>query len=145
MMSRIVDLRLEMAREDPKVTPLKLIIMSATLRISDFTQNQTLFRKGPPPLVQAEGRQYPVTVHFARRTHRDYMEEMFRKVSRGHKKLPAGGMLVFLTGQNEIKTLAKRLRAAYASTQTADLKLPEVRVAVTEGKLRIPSSHLIQT
>src|SRR5699024_4836543 len=65
MVSRIVDLRKTMSEEDPSVKPLKLVIMSATLRISDFTQNASLFRRGPPPLVQAEGRQYPVTVHFA--------------------------------------------------------------------------------
>ncbi|KAK3060618.1 hypothetical protein LTS18_008131, partial [Coniosporium uncinatum] len=79
MLSRIVDLRAQMAKEDSKTTPLKLIIMSATLRISDFTQNDRLFRKGPPPLVQAEGRQYPVITHFARTTHRDYVEEAFQK------------------------------------------------------------------
>lgn len=117
MVSRIVSLRKDMNREDPSVKPLKLVVMSATLRISDFMQNPSLFRQGPPPLVQAEGRQYPVTVHFSRRTHRDYVEEAFRKVSRGHRKLPAGGMLVFLTGQNEIRYLSKRLKQAFKPTQ----------------------------
>ncbi|KAK3062567.1 hypothetical protein LTS18_003797, partial [Coniosporium uncinatum] len=116
MLSRIVDLRAQMAKEDSKNTPLKLIIMSATLRISDFTQNERLFRKGPPPLVQAEGRQYPVITHFARTTHRDYVEEAFQKVRRGHKKLPPGAMLVFLTGQSEIHALAKKLKQAFPST-----------------------------
>lgn len=99
MLSRIVDLRADMAKKDPKKTrPLKLVIMSATLRISDFTENTRLFRQGPPPLLKAEGRQYEVTNHFARKTQRDYVEEMFRKVCRGHRKLPRGSMLVFLTG-----------------------------------------------
>jgi ATP-dependent RNA helicase DHX37/DHR1 len=98
MLSRIVDLRADMAKKNSKTKPLKLIIMSATLRISDFTDNHRLFRHGPPPLLKAEGRQYTVTNHFARKTQRDYMDEMFRKVSRGHKKLPCGGILVFLTG-----------------------------------------------
>lgn len=117
MVSRIVNLRKEMNREDPSVKPLKLVVMSATLRVSDFMQNPSLFRQGPPPLVQAEGRQYPVTVHFSKRTHRDYVEEAFRKVSRGHRKLPQGGMLVFLTGQNEIRYLSKRLKQAFKPTQ----------------------------
>lgn len=117
MVSRIVGLREQMSKDDPSIKPLKLVVMSATLRISDFMQNPSLFRHGPPPLVQAEGRQYPVTVHFSRRTQRDYTEEAFRKVSRGHRKLPPGGMLVFLTGQNEIKHLSKRLKQAFKPTQ----------------------------
>lgn len=135
MVSRIVDLRKTMSQEDPSVKPLKLVIMSATLRISDFTQNPSLFRHGPPPLVQAEGRQYPVTVHFARRTHRDYVEEAFRKVSRGHRKLPPGGMLVFLTGQNEIKQLSKRLKQAFKPTQRGEAVQAKVQISANEAPL----------
>ncbi|KAL8747223.1 MAG: hypothetical protein Q9184_007632, partial [Pyrenodesmia sp. 2 TL-2023] len=113
MVSRIVDLRASMSRDDPTIKPLKLVIMSATLRISDFLENPNLFRNGPPPLLQAEGRQYPVTTHFARRTQRDYLDEAFTKVSKGHKKLPPGGILVFLTGRNEITALTKRLKEAF--------------------------------
>ncbi|KAL2871325.1 ATP-dependent RNA helicase ECM16 [Aspergillus lucknowensis] len=135
MVSRIVDLRKAMAEEDPSVKPLKLVVMSATLRISDFTQNPTLFRQGPPPLVQAEGRQYPVTVHFARRTHRDYVEEAYRKVSRGHRKLPPGGMLVFLTGQNEIRHLSKRLKQAFKPTQRGEIAHAKVQISANDAPL----------
>ena len=132
MISRIVTLRKDMSREDPSVKPLKLVVMSATLRISDFMQNPSLFRQGTPPLVQAEGRQYPVTVHFSRRTRRDYVEDVFRKVSRGHRKLPAGGMLVFLTGQNEIRYLSKRLKQAFKPTQRAEV----------QGKVQVSANDL---
>ena len=135
MVSRIVDLRAKMNQEDPKVTPLKLIIMSATLRISDFTKNANLFRSGPPPLLQAEGRQYPVSIHFARRTQRDYLDEAFRKVSKGHKKLPPGGMLVFLTGQNEITALAKRLSQAFLNAQSTQSNGPPVQITSSEAPL----------
>lgn len=135
MVSRIVDLRAKMNQEDPKIIPLKLIIMSATLRISDFTENANLFRAGPPPLLQAEGRQYPVSIHFARRTQRDYLDEAFRKVSRGHKKLPPGGILVFLTGQNEITALAKRLRQAFPNAQSTLPNGPSVQIASSEAPL----------
>ena len=135
MMSRIVDLRSTMAKEDPQQKPLKLIIMSATLRISDFTENQTLFRNGSPPLVQAEGRQYPVTIHFARRTQRDYVSEAFYKISKGHKKLPPGGMLVFLTGLNEITDLSRRLKKAFLSSNERDVRGPEVRVSAAEASI----------
>ncbi|KAL4793464.1 P-loop containing nucleoside triphosphate hydrolase protein [Aspergillus venezuelensis] len=135
MVSRIVDLRKTMSEEDPSVKPLKLVIMSATLRISDFTDNTSLFRQGPPPLVQAEGRQYPVNVHFSRRTHRDYVEEAFRKVSRGHRKLPPGAILVFLTGQNEIRQLSKRLKQAFKPTQRGEATQAKVQISAKEAPL----------
>lgn len=118
LLSRIVELRADLARENPDLYyPLKLIIMSATLRLEDFTQNKALFRNGAPPVIQAEGRQYSVVEHFARRTRRDYVEEMFQKVSKGHRKLPPGAMLVFLTGKDEIDVLTKKLEQA-ANPQT---------------------------
>jgi ATP-dependent RNA helicase DHX37/DHR1 len=126
MMSRVVKLREEMAAEDPSVKPLKLIIMSATLRVTDFTENTTLFAT-PPPVIQAEGRQYPVTNHFARKTPHDYVEEAFRKVNKGHRKLPPGGFLVFLTGQNEITQLSKKLKEAFHIGATASG--PRVRIS----------------
>ncbi|TKA76382.1 hypothetical protein B0A55_05262 [Friedmanniomyces simplex] len=116
MLSRIVPLRAELAREEPeKHYPLKLVIMSATLRVADFVENRRLFRDGPPPIVEAEGRQYPVTVHFSRRTQREYAAETVEKVTRGHRKLPPGGILVFLTSQSEIQDVAKTLRARLGS------------------------------
>lgn len=142
MVSRIVDLRTSMSKDDPNITPLKLIIMSATLRIADFMDNPILFRSGPPPLLKAEGRQYPVTIHFARRTQRDYIEEAFQKVCRGHKKLPPGGMLVFLTGQNEINALAKKLRASFTSRQAAQVSHPKVRIAANEAPLEVEDVDL---
>ncbi|KAI9799446.1 MAG: hypothetical protein M1825_004546 [Sarcosagium campestre] len=140
MMSRIVKLRQELHREDPTVSPLKLIIMSATLRISDFTGNARLFRQ-PPPLVQAEGRQHPVTIHWARHTRHDYLEEAYRKVCKGHKTLPEGGMLVFLTGQNEITTLMHRLRQTFSSDR-GPFKAPPVLMTADDGPLEAEDVEL---
>lgn len=142
MLSRIVDLRATMSKEDKEVKPLKLIIMSATLRITDFLDNPNLFRSGPPPLIEAEGRQFDVITHFARRTERDYVEEVFTKVCRGHKKLPPGGFLVFLTGQNEIIALAKRLREALANTQGPVAAGHKVRIAPSEVPLETEDMEL---
>jgi ATP-dependent RNA helicase DHX37/DHR1 len=117
MMSRCVKTRRELSEKFAKTyKPLKLIIMSATLRVSDFRENSRLFST-PPPLVEAEGRQYEVTPHWVRKTSHDFVEEAFKKVSRGHRKLPPGGMLVFLTGQNEIRMLAKRLKETFPATE----------------------------
>lgn len=128
MLSRVVKLRAELSQEDPTIKPLKLVIMSATLRIEDMTQNPTLF-KTPPPVLEVEGRQYPVTVHFSRRTQHDYVEEAFKKISRGHRKLPPGGILVFMTGQNEITELGKKLKKAFTGMDSA-----------TGPKVRLPAN-----
>lgn len=86
--------------------------MSATLRITDFAENQTLFDV-PPPIVEIPARQHPVTVHFNRKTHPDYVDQAIRKVIKIHSRLPPGGILVFLTGQNEITGVCKRLEMRY--------------------------------
>lgn len=62
------------------IYPLKLVIMSATLRTSDFTENLRLF-KAPPPVLSVPARQFPVTVHFAKHTEmHDYLGSAVRKV-----------------------------------------------------------------
>jgi ATP-dependent RNA helicase DHX37/DHR1 len=94
------------------VTPLKMIIMSATLRVEDFVSNSTLFPI-PPPVVSVDSRQYSVTVHFNKRTPENYIDEAFKKVCKIHRKLPPGGVLVFMTGQQEIETLCYRLRKKF--------------------------------
>ena len=110
LLSRIVPLR------HKKADPLKLIIMSATLRVSDFTENSRLF-KLPPAVVSVESRQFPVTVHFNKHTREDYMGEAFRKVAKIHRELPEGGILVFLTGQQEVNTLVRQLRQRFPGQQ----------------------------
>ncbi|GAO16494.1 hypothetical protein UVI_02010980 [Ustilaginoidea virens] len=134
MLSRVIKLRAELSEEDPTVKPLKLVIMSATLRIEDLTMNPTLF-PAPPPVLEVEGRQHPVTVHFARKTHPDYVEEAFRKITRGHRKLPPGGFLVFLTGRNEILQLSKRLKAAFGGLSSAEG--PRVKISASEAPVEV--------
>ncbi|NXN21385.1 DHX37 helicase, partial [Nycticryphes semicollaris] len=107
LLSRIVPLRAK------KGLPLKLIVMSATLRVEDFTENKRLFSV-TPPIIQVDARQFPVTIHFNKKTPLDdYSGECFRKVCKIHRMLPAGGILVFLTGQAEVHSLCRRLRKAF--------------------------------
>ncbi|XP_016356454.1 putative ATP-dependent RNA helicase DHX37 [Sinocyclocheilus anshuiensis] len=107
LLSRIVPLR------NKKGLPMKLIIMSATLRVEDFTENKRLFRT-PPPVIKVEARQFAVTVHFNKRTPVDnYTGEAFRKICKIHRMLPPGGILVFLTGQAEVHSVCRRLRKAF--------------------------------
>ncbi|KRT81484.1 helicase, partial [Oryctes borbonicus] len=106
MLSRIVPLRHK--RNDP----LKLIIMSATLRIQDFTENRRLF-KVAPPVINVEARQFPVTIHFNKRTNENYVKEALRKTTKIHTTLPEGGILVFVTGQREVNHLVHKLRSLF--------------------------------
>lgn len=128
MLSRVVKLRRKMfeeSGEEQGVVPLKLIIMSATLRIADFVENKKLF-SNPPPVINVDARQYPVAVHFQKRTEiDDYVGAAYKKTCQIHRNLPDGGILVFLTGQREVETLCSKLRKTFdkkKSEQVEDKK-----------------------
>ena len=109
LLSRIAPLR-----KKRNLKPLKIVIMSATLRVEDFTKNKLLF-KSPPPVVNIEARQFPVTAHFQKRTpaENEYLKEAYKRVCKLHRILPGGGILVFVTGKNEIALLTKWLEATF--------------------------------
>eukprot|EP01103_Thecamoeba_quadrilineata_P019321 TRINITY_DN776_c0_g1_i6.p1 TRINITY_DN776_c0_g1~~TRINITY_DN776_c0_g1_i6.p1 ORF type:complete len:1355 (+),score=401.33 TRINITY_DN776_c0_g1_i6:191-4066(+) len=123
LLSRIVPLRATITEENSQTDvagPLKVIIMSATLRVTDFSENARMFPL-PPPVLKIASRQYSVTVHFNKRTQEDYLNEAFQKTCKIHNKLPPGGILVFLTGQDEIefmcKMLSKKLNGKFHATK----------------------------
>jgi len=86
--------------------------MSATLRVSDFAENKNLFPI-TPPIINVTARQHPVAVHFSRRTSSNYVAEAIKKTSKIHARLPPGGILIFLTGQNEITGVCRRLEERF--------------------------------
>ncbi|VFQ78564.1 unnamed protein product [Cuscuta campestris] len=97
---------------EEKIYPLKLVLMSATLRVEDFVASGRVFHD-PPPVIEVPTRQYPVTTHFSKRTEIvDYVGQAYKKVLSIHKRLPAGGILVFVTGQREVEFLCRKLRQA---------------------------------
>lgn len=102
--------------------------MSATLRVSDFAENATLFPK-PPPIIHISARQHPVTIHFSRKTSPHYLEQAYKKVARIHARLPAGGILVFCTGQNEIISLCKKLEAKFGEKAVRERKEKLLKIA----------------
>eukprot|EP01135_Chromosphaera_perkinsii_P002097 Nk52_evm31s217 gene=Nk52_evmTU31s217 len=125
LLSRIVPLRRKLAEEKrvlkngSTVYPLKLIVMSATLRVEDFVSNSRLF-PSPPPALNVEARQFPVTMHFNRRTPKiDYVTEAVKKVSKIHRKLPHGGILVFVTSQREVAAICAKLRSMFPKGKIA--------------------------
>jgi hypothetical protein len=85
MLSRAVPLRRKLAEEsrgaDVGFHPLKIIIMSATLAVAEMRDNRSLFPT-PPRVITVKSRQFPVTIHFSKRTEMDdYVGATFRKVS----------------------------------------------------------------
>lgn len=130
LLPRIVKLR-----SDPEVMkgrtdglgPLKLVIMSATFAATELAGNTRLFPGGPPPVVKVEARQHPVTVHFSRTTEiDDYVLDAIKKVAKIHRKLPKGGILVFLTGQHEVERMCTLLRKQFPNKRK-DRPLPGSR------------------
>lgn len=61
LLSKLVLLRYKLSLEG-KGHPLRLVIMSATMRVQDF-QNERLFDY-KVPIINVEARMFPVTVYF---------------------------------------------------------------------------------
>ncbi|CAF4779957.1 unnamed protein product [Rotaria socialis] len=121
LLSRIVPIRCR--RNDP----LRLVIMSATMRIEEFVSNRHLF-KLKPKIINIDARQFPVTIHFNKKTPKNYINEAFKKVCKIHRQLPSGGILVFVTGQQEVQTLCHQLRKKFPmTTQTEDDDEPQFK------------------
>ncbi|KAK8865947.1 hypothetical protein IAR55_001096 [Kwoniella newhampshirensis] len=133
VLSRVAKLREKMWREGEKeVKPLRIVIMSATLRVSDFAENPTLFNK-PPPVIHIQARQHPVTIHFSRKTVSDYVTEAYKKVAKIHARLPPGGVLVFMTGQSEIQGLCRKLEKKYGKKQVTATGQSEGKITGSSG------------
>lgn len=125
MLSRVIQLRQKKYEQQQKMVlsgqslspenmifPLKLVLMSATLRVEDFISERRLFHD-PPPVINVPTRQFEVAVHFSKRTETvDYIGQAYKKVMSIHKRLPQGGILVFVTGQREVEYLCQKLRKA---------------------------------
>jgi ATP-dependent RNA helicase DHX37/DHR1 len=73
LLSVALPLRREASLQDSSLLPLKVVIMSATLRVQDFTQNPRLFATPPvaTTVVTVPGRTYPVTIHHSKVTELD--------------------------------------------------------------------------
>ncbi|XP_013145897.1 PREDICTED: probable ATP-dependent RNA helicase kurz [Papilio polytes] len=125
LLSRIVPLRRK------RGNPLRLIIMSATLRVEDFTENKRLFKE-PPPLVTIDSRQFPVTIHFNKHTNSDYLKEAYKKAVKIHTRLPEGGILIFVTGQQEVRYLVRKLKAAFPYRKDVDYSKMISKKSVSE-------------
>jgi hypothetical protein len=97
--------------------------MSATLRIEDFVSNTKLFPTSQP-VVEVATRQFPMTIYFSAKTELvDYLGKAYKNILAIHKKLPPGGILVFVTGQREVELLCRQLRKAFVKRNKSDVKI----------------------
>ncbi|KAL8666327.1 MAG: hypothetical protein Q9202_001598 [Teloschistes flavicans] len=89
---------------------LKVIVTSATLDADKFSE---YFNKCP--IFTIPGRTYPVEIMYSREPESDYLDAALVTVMQIHITEPAGDILLFLTGQEEIDTsceiLYERMKA----------------------------------
>ncbi|GAA0169000.1 RNA helicase [Lithospermum erythrorhizon] len=101
-----------------KCSPLKLIIMSASLDAHVFSE---FF--GGAKAVHVQGRQYPVEVFYTHQPETDYIEATLITIFQIHLEEDPGDILVFLTGQEEIESVERLIQEYLQRLPEANRKL----------------------
>ena len=118
-----------------RTSPLKVVIMSATLDVEKFSK---FFDSCP--VFTIPGRTFPVSVHYCcmddsfDHQKLTYMSQVTRVVMDIHLDHPEGDILVFLTGQAEIESICKRL---FQVAETIDYE-HDVQCRKIRGLLILP-------
>lgn len=105
----------------------KLIVTSATLDADKFSK---YFYECP--IFTIPGRTFPVEVLYAKAPESDYMEAALITVMQIHLSEPAGDILLFLTGQEEIETACEVL---FERMKALGSKVPELILLPAYGQL----------
>ncbi|KAK1936321.1 putative RNA helicase [Babesia divergens] len=122
ILSRVVKARREQFDSgESALPPLKLVIMSATIRAEDFLGAKIFEGKIAHRHIATEFKRN--VIHFARKTVSDYVADAYDKVLKIHRRLPPGSVLVFLTGKGELSRL-KKLLAPHEKKSTAEPSPP---------------------
>jgi len=102
-----------------RLKPLKIVVMSATLNISEF---EKYFNNAK--VCYIEGRRHPIKILYSEEVQKDYPHASIVSAFQLHRELPMGeDILVFLTGQEEIEAAAKFLRDIYQHMHQSTPKL----------------------
>lgn len=140
------DVALALTRETQEVLrpDLRILIMSATLNGIELTS------KLNAPLVESEGRQHPVTIHYLNDADEYAIPEAVAAATLNALKKHEGDILAFLPGQGEITKCHELLKT---KTQDTDLhmlygQLPQAKqkTAITinkDGKRKVILSSAI--
>jgi ATP-dependent RNA helicase DHX8/PRP22 len=116
---------------------LKVIVTSATLDAENFS---SYFNDAP--IFSIPGRTFPVEILYSREPESDYLDAALVTVMQIHLTEPAGDILLFLTGQEEIDTsceiLYERMKALGSGSSVPELIiLPVYSALPTEMQSRI--------
>lgn len=84
---------------------LRVIVSSATIDAEAFRS----FFGEQTAIVSLHGRSFPVTLHYLPETCHDHVQAAIDTVARIHHELPAGDILVFMTGLDEINRVIEGL------------------------------------
>lgn len=90
------------------------------MRVEDFQENPKLF-KSTPGLIHVPTRQFSVQIHFNKVTPENYVLAAYKKAVQIHRRLPPGGILIFLTGQQEVRTMVSKLRKRFPKRKDGGL------------------------
>eukprot|EP01042_Synura_sphagnicola_P003001 gene3001-3678_t len=85
---------------------LKVVVMSATL---DAVKFQEYFSNAP--LMKVPGRTHPVEIFYTPEPEKDYVEASVRTVVQIHQCEGPGDILLFLTGEEEIEDVCRKIRS----------------------------------
>lgn len=101
------DILFGLVKDISKYRPgLKLLISSATMNAEKFSD----FFDGAP-IFNIPGRRFPVDIHYTKQPEANYLHAATTTVFQIHTSQGPGDILVFLTGQDEIETMAENLNA----------------------------------
>lgn len=121
---------------------LKLIVTSATMNAERFCD---FF--GGVPIYTIPGRTFPVEVLFSKTSSDDYVDAAVKQALSIHVSRPAGDILIFMTGQEDIEAtceiLADRLAAVKDSRPLAILPIYSQMPADLQARIfeRSPQGH----
>ena len=73
-----------------------------------------------------KGRQHKVTIRYAQFDQQDYIEGALKTIFQIHLDQPPGDILVFLTGEEEIESLAASIKSLAAYTDSAKDKVSPI-------------------
>ncbi|MFK7766546.1 MAG: ATP-dependent RNA helicase HrpA [Mariniblastus sp.] len=98
---------------------LRLVITSATIDTQRFADHFTLDPAKPAPVINVEGRTYPVEIRysppeqeeFGSRNEKNETEEIVVDACRELASIDDGDMLVFLPTESDIRGVSKKLRS----------------------------------
>lgn len=89
-------------------TDLKVVIMSATIDADKFARFFSSSDGHPAPILYVKGRQYPIRLFHADQACTDWADSC-KKLIVQLSSQPPGDVLIFMTGAEEIETLAAEL------------------------------------